>query len=134
MAGERRFADVEGLGPAIRAAPAGTGSCAGWSGWPTVGRKAPTASRWLTAARCFAWNDSEDYWQGSFQKAPTIRPTRSRIPSGLTPFESAARRLASAGVRCPEILFADRSRTRYPADIALVEDVAGGSLEALLEN
>jgi hypothetical protein len=30
-------------------------------------------------------------------------------------------------------LFTDRSRVLYPAEIAVVEDVAGGSLEALLE-
>jgi aminoglycoside phosphotransferase (APT) family kinase protein len=35
--------------------------------------------------------------------------------------------------RCPELLFTDRSRSLYPAEIAVVEDVAGGSLEALLE-
>jgi hypothetical protein len=53
--------------------------------------------------------------------------------SGLALFEAAAHRLASAGARCPQILFADRSRTLYPADVAIVEDVPGGSLEALLE-
>ena len=53
--------------------------------------------------------------------------------SGLALFEAAAHRLTSASIRCPELLFTDRSRILYPADIAVVEDVAGGSLEALLE-
>jgi aminoglycoside phosphotransferase (APT) family kinase protein len=53
--------------------------------------------------------------------------------SGLALFEAAARRLTSAGVRCPELLLTDRSRDLYPADIAVVEDVAGGNLQALLE-
>jgi hypothetical protein len=53
--------------------------------------------------------------------------------SGLTLFEAAAHRLTAAGVRCPGLLLADSSRALYPADIAVVEDVPGGSLEALLE-
>jgi hypothetical protein len=73
-----------------------------------------------------------------FPRAPTIQPTRSRTrpfshASGLALFEAAAHRLTAAGVRCPALLLADSSRTLYPADIAVVEDVAGGSLEALLE-
>jgi hypothetical protein len=51
-------------------------------------------------------------------------------PSGLAPFQAAACRLAAAGVRCPEVLFTDSSRALYPADIAVVEDVTGGSLFA----
>ncbi|WP_256356522.1 phosphotransferase family protein [Streptomyces sp. PKU-EA00015] len=37
------------------------------------------------------------------------------------------------GVRVPGVLLADDSRHRYPADVAVVEDVAGGTLEALLK-
>jgi aminoglycoside phosphotransferase (APT) family kinase protein len=60
-------------------------------------------------------------------------PRQLAHSSGLPLFEVAAHRLAAAGVRCPEIMFTDRSRALYPADIAVVEDVNGGSLEALLE-
>ncbi|MEU8985868.1 phosphotransferase [Streptomyces sp. NPDC048558] len=52
--------------------------------------------------------------------------------SGLAPFLAAQRRLDRLGVRVPGLLLVDDSRRRYPADVAVVEDVAGGTLEALL--
>ena len=76
----------------------------------------------------YAWSDAADYWQG-------VRPDADPFShaSGLALFQAAERRLASAGVRCPELLFTDRSKMLYPADIAVVEDVTGGSLEGLPE-
>ncbi|HEX5300566.1 MAG TPA: phosphotransferase [Streptosporangiaceae bacterium] len=85
-------------------------------------------------ALVYVWDGSEDYWQGVLPEGADDPADPFSHASGLTLFEAAARRLASAGVRCPELLLADRSRTLYPADIAVVEDVAGGSLEALLES
>jgi hypothetical protein len=84
-------------------------------------------------AMVYAWADSEDYWQGVLPQGSGDPADPFSHASGLALFEAAAHRLASAGVRCPGLLFADRSRELYPADIAVVEDVAGGSLEALLE-
>jgi hypothetical protein len=84
-------------------------------------------------ALVYAWDDSEDYWQGVLPEGADDPADPFLHASGLALFEAAARRLASAGVRCPGLLLADRSRVLYPADIAVVEDVAGGSLEALLE-
>ena len=84
-------------------------------------------------ALVYAWDDSEDYWQGVLPEGVGDPTDPFSHASGLALFEAAAHRLASAGVRCPELLFTDRSRMLYPADIAVVEDVAGGSLEALLE-
>ena len=84
-------------------------------------------------ALVYAWDDSEDYWQGVLPEGADDPADPFSHASGLALFEAAARRLTSAGVRCPELLLADRSRALYPADIAVVEDVAGGSLEALLE-
>ena len=52
--------------------------------------------------------------------------------SGLGLFLASARRLTEAGVRVPLVYLADRSHAVYPADIALVEDVTGGTLEELL--
>jgi hypothetical protein len=135
VADERMFADAESLRPLVRA---------------TFGRDRPLlrAERLAGGSKkgayrltldggdtvlVYAWSDAEDYWQG-------VRPDGTDDPadpfshaSGLALFEAAARRLASVGVRCPELLFTDRSRMLYPADIAVVEDVTGGSLEDLLE-
>jgi hypothetical protein len=85
-------------------------------------------------ALAYAWDDSEDYWHGVLPEGADDPANPFSHASGLALFEAAARRLASAGVRCPELLLADRSRSAYPADIAVVEDVTGGTLEALLAN
>jgi len=135
MGGERRFADVESLRPAVRAVFGGGRRLlrvVRLAGGSKKGAYRLTMNDGGTAL-LYAWNDSEDYWQGVLPEGAGDPADPFSHPSGLTPFETAARRLAAAGVRCPEILFADRSRALYPADIAVVEDVAGGSLEALLE-
>ena len=135
LAGERRFADVESLRPLVRAV---FGADRRLLGVARLAGGSKKGAYRLTmdddgTALLYAWNDSEDYWQGVLPEGADDPADPFSHPSGLTPFEIAARRLTSAGVRCPEILFADRSRALYPADIAVVEDVAGGSLEALLE-
>jgi hypothetical protein len=80
----------------------------------------------------YVWSESEDYWHGVLPDGADDLADPFAHASGLHLFEAAARRLASVGVRCPAILFTDRSHALYPADIALVEDVRGGSLEAAL--
>ena len=52
--------------------------------------------------------------------------------SGLGLFSAASQRLTEAGVRVPRVYLTDASLALYPADIALVEDVRGGTLEELL--
>ena len=52
--------------------------------------------------------------------------------SGLGLFSASSQRLTEAGVRVPLVYLTDGSRALYPADIALVEDVRGGTLEELL--
>jgi hypothetical protein len=135
MADERRFADLESLRPVARAA-FGRDRCllrvVRLAGGSKKGAYRLTMDDGGTVL-LYAWDDSEDYWQGVLPEGADDPADPFSHPSGLTPFETAAHRLTSAGVRCPEILFADRSRTLYSADIAVVEDVAGGSLEALLE-
>jgi len=135
MADERRFADVERLRPVVRAA-FGTGRrLLGVE--RLAGGSKKGAYRLLMdderTALVYAWGDSEDYWQGVLPEGADDPADPFSHASGLALFEAAARRLASAGVRCPELLFTDRSRALDPEDIAVVEDVVGGSLEALLE-
>jgi Phosphotransferase enzyme family len=135
MADERRFADAESLRPVVRAAFGRDRPLLGvkrLAGGSKKGAYRLTMDDGDTAL-VYAWDDSEDYWQGVLPEGADDPADPFSHASGLALFEAASRRLTSAGVRCPELLFTDRSRVLYPADIAVVEDVAGGSLEALLE-
>jgi hypothetical protein len=135
MADERRFADVESMRPVVRAAFGESRSLL------RVHRLAHGSEKGAYrlmmedggTALAYVWDGSEDYWQGVLPQGAGDPADPFSHASGLALFEAAACRLASVGARCPEILLADRSRALYPADIAVVEDVAGGSLEALLE-
>ncbi|MCX4726266.1 phosphotransferase family protein [Streptomyces sp. NPDC090052] len=85
----------------------------------------------------YIWDDAENFW-------PTTDPGDADShtaddhtdpfshASGIDLFQAANRRLDALGIRTPRILLADRSRSHYPADIAVVEDVPGENLEALL--
>jgi aminoglycoside phosphotransferase (APT) family kinase protein len=135
MADERKFADAASLRPVVRAAFGRDRSplrVERLSGGSKKGAYRLTMNEGSTAL-LYAWDDSEDYWQGVLPEDADDPADPFSHASGLALFEAAARRLASAGVRCPELLFTDRSGVLYPAEIAVVEDVAGGSLEALLE-
>lgn len=135
MADERKFANAETLRSVVRAAFGGGRrllSVERLGGGSKKGVYRLAMGDGGTAL-VYAWDDSEDYWQGVLPDGADDPADPFSHASGLALFEAAARRLASAGVRCPEILFTDRSMALYPADIAVVEDVTGGSLEALLE-
>jgi phosphotransferase family enzyme len=135
MADERRFADVDSLRPVIRAAlgpgrpPVGAERLAGGSKKGAYRLRMNDGGTVLV----YAWAESEDYWHGVLPLGADDPADPFSHASGLDLFEAAGRRLAAAGVRCPELLFTDGSHALYPADVAVVEDIAGGSLEALLE-
>ncbi|WP_329115350.1 phosphotransferase family protein [Streptomyces sp. NBC_01465] len=80
------------------------------------------------SAILYVWSAGENYW-----------PERDAEPepfadgTGADLFGAAHRTLDELGVRVPELYVLDRSRSVYPEDVALVEDVRGGSLEALLK-
>jgi hypothetical protein len=78
----------------------------------------------------YVWSAAEDYWPAEPDGDDTGVFGHA---SGLGLFEASGRELAAAGVRVPEVYLLDRSRAVYPADIAVVEDVRGGTLESLLE-
>ncbi len=135
MADERKFADAESLCPVVRTALGRNRAllrAERLAGGSKKGAYRLTMDDGGTAL-IYAWSDSEDYWQGVLPGDTGDPADPFSHASGLALFEAAAHRLAAAGVRCPEILFTDRSRALYPADVAVVEDVPGGSLETLLE-
>ncbi len=76
----------------------------------------------------YAWSAAENYW--------TDNSVDPRDPfaeaSGLDLLEAASRALTEAGARAPALLLVDRSQSLYPADIAIVEDLRGGTLEAMI--
>jgi phosphotransferase family enzyme len=80
----------------------------------------------------YAWHSSQDYWPPAQQPAPD--PADPFAPAtGSELFENCHALLGRLGVRTPGVYLLDRSRTASPADIALVEDVTGGTLESELE-
>jgi hypothetical protein len=136
VADERKFADAESLRPVVRAA---FGKDRPLRAVERLGGGSKKGAYRLTmddggTVLVYAWDDSEDYWHGVLPRGADDPADPFSHASGLALFEAAAVRLTSVGVRCPELLLTDRSRDLYPADIAVVEDVAGGSLEALLES
>lgn len=68
------------------------------------------------------WSDAENWWPGT--GADDDGPFAPA--AGLDLFVAAHAELSAAGVRVPEILLLD-----HDGDLAVVEDVRGGSLEAL---
>jgi hypothetical protein len=135
VADERNFADTESLQSVFRAAFGGRRRLVNserLGGGSKKGAYRLTLDSGATTL-VYVWDDAEDYWRSVLPEAADDPADPFSHASGLDPFEAAARRLASAGVRCPEILFTDRSRALYPADVAVVEDVTGGSLETLLD-
>ncbi|WP_033311127.1 phosphotransferase [Streptomyces iakyrus] len=81
-----------------------------------------------STAVAYVWSGDEDYWD---LPDPDPRDVFSH-GTGLGLFTAAHDRLAAAGVRTPCLRFADSTRTHLPADAAVVEDLAGGSLEDAL--
>ncbi|MEU8261833.1 phosphotransferase [Micromonospora sp. NPDC048999] len=76
-----------------------------------------------TSCVLHCWDDAENWWPATDED--TTGPLAPA--SGLDLFLAAHGELTAAGVRVAEILLLDRSR----GDLAIVEDVRGGNLEAL---
>jgi tRNA A-37 threonylcarbamoyl transferase component Bud32 len=76
----------------------------------------------------YVWNDDENYWPAA------VDPDRSTFfadGTSIDLFVAAHREVTEAGMRVPGIVLLDRSRRLVPGDVAVVEDVRGGSLERL---
>jgi hypothetical protein len=88
------------------------------------------------SAVLYVWSAAEDFWpadaSGDGDAGGGAGADVFGHASGLGLFSAASQRLAEAGVRVPVVYLTDASQALYPADIALVEDVRGGTLEELL--
>lgn len=83
-----------------------------------------------TTAVAYLWAEDENYWpaaEGDHDPADPFSPGL-----GLDLFEAAHARLDALGVRVPALRLVDREGAHCPADLAIVEDLRGESLQALL--
>jgi Phosphotransferase enzyme family len=79
----------------------------------------------------YVWGAAENYWPDA--GGPDNGADPFADASGAGPFEAAHAELTGLGVRVPRVYLVDRSRTAFPDEIALVQDVRGGTLESWLE-
>ncbi|TDT97267.1 phosphotransferase family enzyme [Streptomyces sp. 846.5] len=85
-------------------------------------------------AIAYIWDDTENYWPTTRTDDADDHADPFSPASGIDLFQAANAHLDALGIRTPRIHLADRSRNHYPADIAVVEDVPGESLEARLRD
>ncbi|WP_224284159.1 phosphotransferase family protein [Streptomyces sp. LS1784] len=89
-----------------------------------------------TTAIAYRWDRSENYWPAAEGDEDLADPFSPGL--GFDLFEAAHARLDALGVRVPAIRFVERAGSRDgggapgTADLAIVEDVPGESLERLL--
>jgi hypothetical protein len=85
-----------------------------------------------TTSLAYIWNDDEDYWTAGSAAGVADSTGPFAHASGVDLFEAAHRTLSAAGVRVPRMSLLDRSGTVVAGDMAVVEDLRGGSLEAMM--
>jgi hypothetical protein len=85
-----------------------------------------------TTAIVYIWEDAENYWPITDGNPADDLADPFSAASGIGLFEAAHRHLDKLGIRTPRIRLTDQSRSYYPADVAVVEDVPGENLETLL--
>ncbi|MYT73600.1 phosphotransferase [Streptomyces sp. SID8367] len=83
-----------------------------------------------TTAIAYVWDDAENYWPTAEGDDDLTDPFSPGL--GLDLFEAAHARLDALGVRVPAIRLVDRGGAHCAADLAVVEDLRGENLEALL--
>jgi hypothetical protein len=87
-----------------------------------------------STAIVYLWDAAEDYWSPSGTGPSPDYADPFSHASGLDLFEAAQARLDGLGIRTPRLYLADRSHEHYPADVAVVADIAGPALEDMLEH
>ncbi|MER5411012.1 phosphotransferase [Streptomyces sp. NPDC002769] len=83
-----------------------------------------------TTAIAYLWDDAENYWPATEGDDDLTDPFSPGLGLGL--FEAAHARLDALGIRVPAIRLVDRDGAHCPADLAIVENLPGESLEELL--
>ncbi|MER7334352.1 MULTISPECIES: phosphotransferase [unclassified Micromonospora] len=76
----------------------------------------------------YVWHPAEDYWPAGAAPEPDD-PFGHATGAGL--FAAAHREFTAVGVRVPRLLLLDRTGSLLPGDVAVVEDVRGGTLQDL---
>jgi hypothetical protein len=79
----------------------------------------------------YLWENSENYWPPATNENDVADPFSPS--NGIDLFATAHGRLASLGLRVPEIYLLDRDRAYYLADIAILEDFPGEDLLSFWE-
>ncbi|MGW5361735.1 phosphotransferase family protein [Actinopolymorpha pittospori] len=134
MSAERRFADVEHL-TAIARAAVGERRLAGVERLRGGTKKG--VYRLLFdddfSVIIYSWDTDENYWPTRPDDEPGDYADPFSPASGFDLFEAAHARLSTLGVRVPRVYLADRGRQIFPADVAVVEDVRGATLESRLQ-
>jgi hypothetical protein len=76
----------------------------------------------------YVWDESENYWPVADTGVTDDPADPFADASGADLFAVSHQCLQSLGVRTPELYLLDTSRAAFPAEIAVVEDITGGSL------
>jgi hypothetical protein len=129
----RRTADLTELAPVVRAAtgrrPVAARRLAGGSKKGVYRVRLDDAGTVVV----YLWRPDEDFWP-----ATTRRDGGPADPfahaSGLRLFAAAHRRLSALGIGVPEIVLCDERRRWVDADVVVVRDIPGPSLETLLRH
>ncbi|MCX4783046.1 aminoglycoside phosphotransferase family protein [Streptomyces sp. NBC_01264] len=133
----RRFAEAEDLSGVVRDALGGAVGTTGVERLRGGSKKGVYRVRLAGAGTpsviVYSWADEENFWPGGAAGEGADGTDPFAPASGLEPFLAAQRLLHGLGARVPRLLLADGSRQRYAADVAVVEDVPGGTLEALFD-
>ncbi len=77
----------------------------------------------------YVWDTSENYWPAGDPDLANDASDPFADASGADLFAVSHQYLQSLGVPTPELYLLDTSRRESPADIAIVEDIQGGTIE-----
>lgn len=88
-----------------------------------------------STAIIYIWDARENYWPAAEAADPgSDHADPFSHASGLDLFQAAQARLDCLGIRTPRLYLAYPSWQHYPADVAVLEDVPGATLEAILKD
>lgn len=77
----------------------------------------------------YVWGAAENFWPQEMWKAPDPDSDPFAHADGVDLFVGASQVLESAGVRSPKVYLVERNHPELHADVAIVQDVRGPTLE-----